>query len=179
MSVEKIYNMGDDALQNLFDLSISPISYINDLTSTLLRVQNFTIPSVAVNTYEVPYKTLTIDKPSGKVETVREFSFDIRVDRYWTVYKGLVLWKNAIQNQYTGTIGDDNINTNYRVGITVWAIQPDGTPVPSFGSWRFAGSYPKQIGDVSFDYTSGDPVIVPVTFGCLALDDTGLGDFAT
>ena len=50
---------------------------------------------------------------------------------------------------------------------------------PSFGQWRFVGCYCKQVGDVGFDYTSGDPIIVPITFGCLALDETGLGGFAT
>ena len=179
MSVEKIYNLGDDALANLFDISISPISYINDLGSTLLRVQNLTIPSVALETYEVPFKTQTIERISGKIPSVKEFSFDIRVDRYWTVYKGLIAWKNAIANPITGVLADDNVTSNLRVNITSWAVQPDGSPVPSFGRWRFVGSWCKQVGDVGFDFTSGDPIIISVTFGCLVMDDTLLGSFAT
>jgi hypothetical protein len=174
MSVETLYQMGDDALANLFDISIDPIAYIDNVSSVLVRVQNLTIPASGANTYEVNYKTLTITKPGGKVDKPSEFSFDIRVDRNWAVYKGFVAWKNAIANSDTGNIGDDSPGNNNRINITAWAVQPNGDPIPNFGSWYFKGAWPSNIGDVGFDYASGDPLTVTITMNCLTVDDNNL-----
>lgn len=171
MSVETIYNMGDDALQNLFDMSIGTIPYVNDLTATLVRVQGFTIPATGSGTYEVPYKTQKITKPSGKVETPNEFTFDFRVDRNWAIYKGFVAWKNAVANSYTGAIAPDNFLSNNRVPIDVWAVAPTGEPIVGFGKWSFKGCYPSSVGDIGFDYGVGDPIMVTITMQFLGLDD--------
>jgi len=171
MSVETIYNMGDDALQNLFDISIGTIPYINDLTSTLVRVQGFTIPASGNSPYTVHYKTQQITKPSGKIEAPNEFTFDFRVDRNWAIYKGFVAWKNAVANSYTGAIAPDNILSNNRVPIDVWAVDPAGSPIPSFGKWSFKSCYPSSVGDIGFDYGVGDPIIVTITMQFLGMDD--------
>jgi len=170
--VETIYNMGDDAFANLFNISIPPIAFIDQLTATIIRVQNFTIPASGANTYEVHYKTHKITKPGGKVDVPNEFTFDIRVDRYWLVYKGFVAWKNAVANTNTGSIGNDNILDNNRVPITVWAVDASGDPIPNVGSWTFKGCFCQNVGDVGFDYTSGDPITVTITMGFLTMDDT-------
>jgi hypothetical protein len=174
MSIEKLYNMGDDALTNLFDISIDPISFIDDLASTLVRVQNLTIPATGANVYEVHYKTQMITKPGGKVDAPNEFTFDFRVDRNWLIYKGFVAWKNAVANSYTGAIGPDSVSDNYRVNLTAWAVAPDGSVIPNFERWRFVGCFCQNVGDIGFDYTTGDPLILTVTMGFLALDDTVL-----
>jgi len=169
--IDTVYNMGDDAFSNLFDISLEPISYIPDVGSTLLRVQNFTIPGTGTDTYEVHHKTQRITKPSGKQNDPKEFSFDIRVDRNWVVYRGLILWKNAVSNQVSGAVGADNPLSNNRANISVWAVTPTGIPIPGLGSWTFKGCFPQNVGDVSFDYTSGDPITVNVTMGFLVMDD--------
>ncbi|MFW6225378.1 MAG: hypothetical protein ACOC3V_00300 [bacterium] len=174
MSVDKIYEMGDDALQNLFDISIDQLSYINDIGSTILRVQNLTIPGSGANTYEVHHKGSMITKPGGKVDAPKEFSFDFRVDRNWLVYKGLVLWKNAIANSITGIVSNDELGDNNRINLTAWAVQPDGDAIPNFGKWLFKGAWISNIGDVGFDYTTGDPIVVTATFNCLGIDDLDL-----
>lgn len=170
--IDQIYAMGDDAFTNLFNISIAPIAFIDNLTATLLRVQNLTIPATGANTYEVHYKTQMITKPGGKVDSPNEFTFDFRVDRNWLVYKGLVAWKNAVANSFTGSIGNDNALDNVRIPITVWAVDANGDPIPSLGSWTFKGCFCQNIGDVGFDYTSGDPITVTATMGFLAMDDT-------
>lgn len=171
MSVETIYAMGDDALTNLFDMSIATIPYINDLTQTLVRVQGFTIPATGSSTYEVNYKTQKITKPGGKIEAPNEFTFDFRVDRNWAIYKGFIAWKNAVANSYTGDIAPDNILSNNRVPIDVWAVAPTGEPIIGFGKFSFKGCYPSSVGDVAFDYGTGDPIIVTITMQYLGLDD--------
>jgi len=167
--IQKLFSLGDDALQNLFDMSISPIPFIGDMQSTLLRVQGFTIPATGSGTYEVNYKTQKITKPSGKIEAPNEFSVDIRIDKYWAIYKGLVMWKNAVANSYTGAIAEDSPLSNNRVPISVWAV--DANSVPTLGAWVFDGCYPSSIGDVAFDYSGGEPLTLSVTFQFLALND--------
>lgn len=171
--IDKIYNAGDDALANLFNMAIDPIPFI-DLEPTIVRVQNVTIPSTGATTYEVSYKGHTITKPGGKVEVPNEFTFDIRIDRNYYIYKGLVAWKNAVADSASGIIGPDGPANNNRVNITVWGVDPDDDPLPDFGEWKFKGCFVQNIGDVGLDYTSGDPIVVTVTMGFLTLDDSGL-----
>ena len=164
--IETIYAMGDDAFSNLFSVNIGPISFLPAITDLLLRVQNFTIPGTGADTYEVHYKTQKITKPSGKINHPNEFSFDFRVDRAWAVYRGLVLWKNAIVNNISGMIGSDNSISNSRVPISVQALDPStGLPIVGTGAWTFKGCFIQTIGDVGFDYTTGDPITVTATFG--------------
>lgn len=174
MSVEQIRQLGDDALSNLFDMEIGTIPFIPNLQSTVLRVQNFEIPATGANTYEVHYKTQMFTKPAGKVNAPNEFSFEFRVDRNWAIYKGFAAWKNAIANSYSGAIGPDGGETNFRVPISVWAVDGNGLSPGGLGVWRFEGCYITELGSVGFDYTSGDPITVSVTMNYLRLNDTQL-----
>lgn len=173
MAIETIYAMGDDAHQNLFQISFNNIApfFPQSPETILTRIQNFTIPGTGSDTYEVHYLTQVIEKPSTKINYTKEFSFDIRVDQNWLVYNGFKLWKNAVANSYTGIIGQDNIASNNRTDVTVWPLYPDGTSIPGFNHWAFKGAYVKTLGDVTFDMTVGEPIITNVTFGFLALDD--------
>lgn len=173
MSVNLIYNMGDDAFANLYEMSFAPVPFLGgELQNIILRVQNFTIPEITQDTYEVPYKTLSIDKPNGKANNIREFSFDIRVDRLYAVYKAFISWRNAIANPVSGSIGPDNSLNNNRTDVTVWAVDPSGVPIPNFGNWTFKGAWCKGVGSVNFDNASGDPIVTTITMGCLTMDDT-------
>lgn len=173
--IDRIYQMGDDALANLFEMAIDPIPYLSDvLDMTLVRVQNVTIPASGANTYEVNYKGISITKPGGIVDKPSEFTFDLRVDRNWTIYRGLLQWKNAIADSYSGIIGPDGPTNNNRANVTIWAIQPNGEAIPEFGEWRFKGCFVQNVGDIGFDYSSGDPITVTVTMGTLGLDDTSI-----
>ncbi len=172
MSIETIQNLGDDALSNLFEISISPIGFLSDITSTLLRVQNFNIPPTGANTYEVHYKTQMFTKVGGKVNAPNEFTFDFRVDRNWVVYKGFKVWKNAVANSATGVIASDGIGNAFRVPITVWATDGNGIKISGFGQWSFAGCFLQNLGEISLDYTSGDPIMLTVTIGYMLMDDT-------
>lgn len=172
MSIEVIQALGDDALSNLFDMSIGTVGFLTDLDSTLLRVQNFTIPATGANTYEVHHKTQMMTKVGGKVDAPNEFTFDFRVDRNYIIYKGFVAWKNAVANSSTGVIGNDGTGNVFRTPITIWAVDSDGTKVNGFGQWDFKGCFVQNVGDISFDYTSGDPIMCTITMGFLKLDDT-------
>jgi len=171
MSIETIRQLGDDALANLWDMQIGTISFIPDVQSTILRVQNITIPATGANTYEVPYKTQTFTKVGGKVNAPNEFDFEFRVDRNWLIYKGFVAWKNAVANTYTGAIGQDNAISSFRTPITVWAVDGDGTKPAGLGQWIFEGCYPTNISDLAFTYDNGDPLTVTITMNFLRMND--------
>ncbi len=171
MSIEVIQALGDDALANLFEISIGPSEFIGDLASTLLRIQNFNIPATGANTYEVHYKTQMMTKVGGKINAPNEFTFDFRVDRNWVLYKGFSSWKNAVANSSTGIIMDDSVAA-FRVPISVWATDGNGIKVSALGQWDFKGCFVQNIGEIGFDYTSGDPLMITVTMGYMKLDDT-------
>lgn len=176
MAILDVYSMGDDAFQNLFDLQFGSVAIpgLTDLNTLALRVQNLTIPSSSAGEYEVHYKTQRITKPNGKIESPQEFSFDIRVDRNFLVYKAFLIWKNRVANGYTGEIGEDNLLVNNRVDITVRPVSPNNNPLPGINQWTFVGCYVHTLGDIPFDYTAGEPLIVNVTMKCLGLDDNSL-----
>lgn len=186
MSIESTYRMGEDALQNLFEITFSlagiPIPTLSDAgVAWALRAQNFNIPTSGSQTYEVHYKTHVVERISGKGETPKEFSFDIRVDRYWAVYKVLALWKNAMFGTWDNEIGSDYLGatdtTNFRVPITVKPTGADGKILSTqqlgglATAWQFEGCFVKTLGEVPFDYTGGEPLTVNVTFGCLGMKD--------
>lgn len=171
MSVEIIRNLGDDALENLFEMSIGPIAFITDLQSTLLRIQGFTIPATGITTYDVHYQTQKITKPNGKIDAPNEFDFTFRVDRNWTIYRGFKNWKNAIANSATGIIANDGVLNPFRVPVTVWPIDSDGQKVENFGQWTFTGCFVQKIGDIGFQYSSGEPLTTTVTMGFAKFDD--------
>ena len=85
-----------------------------------------------------------------------------------------VAWKNAVANSYTGAVAPDNLLSNNRIPIDVWAVDPAGSPIPNFGKWSFKGCYPSSVGDISFDYGVGDPIIVSITMQFLGMDDQSI-----
>ena len=176
MSIDRIYNMGDDALTNLFNIVIEPISHLNDIEATIVRIQGFSIPETGAGVYEVHLGTQKITKPSGKVEAVNEFSFDFRVDRNWFIYKGFVNWKNAVINPYTGVIGTDDVILNNRTSVVIYPVTPSSDKIENFNPWRFKGCFVQTVGEIPFDITSGDPIICSITMGFLGIDDSDLGD---
>ena len=172
MSIETIQNLGDDALANLFQISIGTIGFLDTyLDSTVLRVQNFNVPGTGANTYEVHYKTQKMTKVGGKINAPNEFSFDFRVDRNWKLYAGFTAWKNAVANSSTGVIMADGIDNTYRVPVSAWATGSDGTTISDFNGWLFKGCFVQNVGDIGFDYSNGDPIIVSITMGYTVMED--------
>lgn len=172
--IDRLYNLGDDALANLFEIVIGPTPFIDDTDSTVARIQNFDIPASGATKYENHYKNVSIEKVSGKPEITKEFSFTLRVDRDYTIYKGLVAWKNYVINTKTGISAPDTPGDNPRTTFDVWPITPDGDKIPNFGAWHFEGGMVTNVDSLSFDYTIGDPLTVSVTISFLTMDDTQL-----
>lgn len=170
VNATEIYTLADDALQNLFDVSIiTPPSGITlPLGNMSLRVTEFTKPEIGFDVYEVHYKTLKIVKPTAKTTFSNEFSFTIRVDRAYEWYTFFERWNKAILNintgafaSDTGTVGDP---TNFRASMAIKPIDVGAT------GWKFDGAFPKTVPSISYTADSGEPVTCEITFGCNRMD---------
>lgn len=166
--IDLLYNLGDDALTNLFDVILPPFPGAIDPIQTQFRVFSLNIPSTGADTYDVHYKTMHIPKISGKVVDPKRFSFSFRVDHYWKVYNGLKNWKNLILNTRTGFKTLD-IAGVFRVPITILSSGSGGELTG--GKWVFEGAACLNVADVPFNYESGDPLTLDAEFTYLVLND--------
>lgn len=172
--LEKLYNVGDDALSNLFKIVVPPNDYIGNTEELEIRIQDFTVPESGANTYERHYQGAMINKPSGKPNAPKEVSFTFAIDRNYTLYKGFVNWKNNVIDTKTGQLRPDIPSDNARATFTVYPTDGNGDKVEGFGKWVIEKAFPLTVGEVGFDYTSGDPVTCSITLSALAIDDTKL-----
>lgn len=185
MAVTDIYQLADDAFQNAFDLDFTQLSSIAtrlglSLPSTQpkLRITEFSKPEKGYDTYEVHYGPLKIAKPSGKSNFSNEFSFSIRLDREYAWYKFFEAWASAVVNNYTGIVYTDSGNVgddgNLRSNILVKPHNGDLTINDVEGDiWTIYGAMPKVSPAISYDQSSGDPIVVEINFTCLSMGDLG------
>lgn len=173
MALDTIFQAGDDALQNQFQIVIPAFPNVINIAGTNLRVTNVSIPELTVGTYENQYQTDRVVKPSGKNETPKEFSFTFRADKYWQVYNGFSLWHGLIINQETGAMASDAGNDGLgglsplRVPVIVQSIDSNGT-LTGFEK-TFEGSWPSIVGGFDFTFDSGDPIVIDVTMQFLKI----------
>lgn len=96
ITLQGVFKIGEDALTNLFDVNIgtgfplpSGIS-IGDLPidgGSLLRVESITMPEPAITKYVNDYKTLDIERISGKMDRPKQLTMKVRCDRFYLIYK--------------------------------------------------------------------------------------------
>ncbi len=186
--LSEVYAMGGDALKNMFEVSFQGLP--NGIGSDAVgyqglrtdeapsyRIKTFTIPSVAISTYEVHYKTAKILFPGGKLEYESKVSTELRIDRYWEVYSDLVAWRNKLASPASGAIGQDVaanrcramlVTTNLQALSTTGTIAQD--PMPIHG-WRFTHIFPMNVPEVAFDYSTGENITMTVEFGFIEMQD--------
>ena len=172
-TLDAAFSQGDDTLGYEYQVSLGPIPYLDTITNTMVRVTTFEIPEVSVGEYEYDYKSEKIVKPNGKITTPKEFSFEMRVDKYYLVYKAFKLWNNAIVNPINGGATMDSINgvSLIRIPITITTGTYDvlGNFVPTLQSWSFTGCWPKAVGGFTLDNQSGEPLLTTIRFGYLKM----------
>jgi hypothetical protein len=161
----------DDAFQNEWEIIIPPFPGVIKSEDTQIRVTGVNIPAFTPGKYTVDYKSQRATKPSGKIETTNELTFDFRVDKNWEVYKGFRNWINIIANHNSGGIGidyKDGVPIN-RVDVTVLTIDTLGEPTGE--TWVFTGSWISNLAEIPFTYESGDPLILTVTLDFIKMID--------
>jgi len=170
MSIESIFSLGDDALSNQASVNITPLSFFPNVDPLKFRITDFAIPDFTIGEYEVSYKTQKFNKPNGRITTPNDFTFSFRADKYWTIYQALLVWKNYIGDDRTGTMAEDvgaiSGESNIRTDVTVLTLDSNG--VITSPGWTFQKCWLKSLGSVDFDNTSdGQPIIISVTLDAL------------
>lgn len=170
-SIDTIFRAGDDALQNLFEINFSPISFLPEIDPLKIRVTDVSIPEYSVGVYTVDYKTQKFEKPSGKIETPNQFSFTLRADKYWTLYQALNAWHQYIADNDNGAMAEDvgpiSGESGIRSDITV--IPTDANDIPTAPGWKFVKAFPVSIPSVDFSMGSGDPITLQITMSFLKM----------
>lgn len=170
--IDTLYQMGDDALGNQFEVSFSALSLFDALDSLKMRTTNVDIPEYSVSTYTVEHKTQSMVKVGGKITTPKEITLTLRVDKYWGLYNAIKDWLKYIGGEETGQMAEDNIlggESSFRTDFTVYTL--DSNDTPTGGGWKFHKACPTNISSVGLDYSSGDPITVSITFSFLKMTD--------
>lgn len=164
MSIDTIASLGDDALQNLFEIVIPTFPGAIDVQSTMLRITKLSVPEYSINTYTIDYKTQKMTKPAAKISTPNSFTFSFRVDKYWDVYEGIETWINTIANHETGSMAADGllgVASAIRVPIDIIPVDANGEITKT--GWTFQGCFPSGLSGISFDQSSTEPFEAQVT----------------
>jgi len=184
--IDIIYQLGDDALGNFFQIfipsftlvSTDPNSNLNgisiDTGNIILRTTTIQIPESGATTYNVNYKTQEFAKIAGKVNSTKTFSMALRIDRYYKEYQKILQWKNAIANPFTGVIGADafgSAGSSNRVDITVQPIDSDGEVIETSLYWILHNAFIQTVPEISFDYGAGEPISTTLAFQCSTLEE--------
>lgn len=171
--LDTIFNSGDDALPYEFQVNLGPIPYLDTITNTMMRVTTVEIPPKVNGSYEYYYKSEKIVKPNGRNETVKEFTMEFRMDKYYLVYKALRLWSDAITNPITGgTTFDSKDGTSLiriPINITTGTYDVLGNFVPTLQGWGFTGCWPIEVGGFALDNQGSDPLMCSIRWGFLKM----------
>jgi hypothetical protein len=160
---------GEDALQNhgIFSLIIPTLPIAGFPVENLnLRVTNFAIPELTIDTYEIVKRGKKFERPSGVSGMTKDFQFTYRIDRYYTTYNALTAWMGLIQNPVTLTMASDaGLNgtggiSTYRAPVNITALDTNNNLL---NAWSYMGCFPKTHDAIEFDETSGDPITASCT----------------
>jgi len=165
LSIDSAYAVGDDALANMDEIEFSPFSLFGPLKDALkFRTTQITVPGFTMGSYEVHWKSQKFNKPSGKDDTEKSFSFTFRVDKYYTVYKALLAWWQYICNSDSGALAEDvgatTGTSNIRTDVMVHTIDTQG--VTTSEGFKFERAWLKSLAGFSYDVASGDPLTCEV-----------------
>lgn len=184
-----LHKVGEDALSNLFDVNMGTgFPLPTDISAgdlpfdggSFLRVESVSMPEPSITKYENHYKTLDIERVSGKMERPKEFTMTIRNDRFYLIYKLFTFWRNQAMDVTTGTMGNDGkipgTSSAFRIPITVSPTDAAGGDASfivnnagKVSSFIFYGCFPSSVGAISYDYSNGDKITFDVTFSFLEM----------
>jgi hypothetical protein len=115
-----------------------------------------------MGSYEVSWKSQKFEKPSGKDETEKTFTFTFRVDKYYTVYKALLALWQYICNSDSEALAEDVVTvigtSNIRTDIMVHTIDTQG--VTTNERFNFERAWLKSLTSISCDMTNGEPIMM-------------------
>jgi hypothetical protein len=120
-AVSTLVSAGADAMNNLFEFRFIPPGSIGVDTNDLrIRAQGFTPPNPTIQAYAVNWRTVSIERPSAKINLTRNFTVTFRIDANYRVFKVLEAWRGLTSISSTGYVNTDTFNNTG--GIEVVAL---------------------------------------------------------
>jgi len=188
-NIMSLYTSGEDALQNMWNLSFqNPTIFDADIDAEI-RSESFTIPESTIAVYEIVYDVKSFYKMSGQNENPSELSFTIRLDRYLKIYESLFKWQQLFFDTEAFVVHKDPRHSELKCDLIVNTYNEEvehkynGSTVvkelkknKNTQQWEFYGIYPKSIPEIPFDYSAGDPLKLGVTLGFTYMKRKRLGE---
>jgi hypothetical protein len=167
MSIDSVYQTGDDALANFAEIELSPFPLFGPLKDALkYRTKQIDIPGFEKGVYEVHWKAQKFEKPNGKDDTPKAFTSTFRVDKYYTVYKAVMAWWQYICNSDSGALAEDvgavTGTSNIRTDIMVKTIDTQG--ITTNEGFKFERAWIKSLAGFGYSVESGDPLECQITW---------------
>jgi len=167
-NIQVLKSVGSDAFENLYDITIPPVSGITGADGINVRIKQIDIPeSPSPSTYEVHYKTMKMTKSGSKIAQENELSFTMRVDKNWLAYKFFLEWKKLGFDQYSG-VADEDLIPKVPIIVTTY----DGSNNPTGGIWTFEDFYPIAVTNASFNQEGEAPIEVTIRGIFSVMDDS-------
>lgn len=159
--------------QIIFNNIPNELKTLKDLPDKLeYRIQNFNIPSVAINKYTVNYLGEKVERIAGSLEQSKEVTFNVRVDRFWNVYKGFVEWRELVLGLDGESRFPDLKDNNIRTDITIKPIDVNArVAYTSKTNWDFKGCIITGIQEIEFNYETGEPIVVQINLSFIEMKD--------
>jgi len=170
--IDILRDYGEDLLGNFFEVSISPFPGVTSIEQLNFRILTFDVPDQAIGTYQIDKRGRSFTRPSGAYEQGNEFSFTYRVSKYLTHYKSISAWLAYIKDPKTSAMASDSGPLGqggpslFRVPVTVFSKDTNNNLL---AQWDFDGTFPISQGGVSFDESSGDPLVASVTMNYMGI----------
>jgi hypothetical protein len=155
------FNLGDDAMSNQFKVTFEGgiPGATNSTENVQLRLdQTLVIPARTFAQYEFFFRGLKITKMSRLEESAKEISMEVRVDQQWKVYDDIQNWHRLVFDDRNATAASE---AETRRTIRVDSIDGEDKIAKSF---FIRSAKLKEIGDITFDQNSGDPIRMNLTF---------------
>lgn len=128
-----LVNSGADLLKQMYDVTII---FPDQMTNTAqdsnsafnypitVRCDGFTIPEVAVGTYDIKYHGISVKRPNGALEGERSFELTFREDAAFMLRQRFSLWLMAVADPVTGGVSNA---VNYFGTVSVRTIAGEYT----------------------------------------------------
>ncbi len=128
-----LVNSGADLLKQMYDVTIIFPDQMTDTAQDsnsafnypiTVRCDGFTIPDVAVGTYDIKYHGISVKRPNGALEGERSFELTFREDAAFMLRQRFSLWLMAVADPVTGGVSNA---VNYFGTVSVRTIAGEYT----------------------------------------------------
>jgi hypothetical protein len=157
----------------MFEILFTPPSGVTtDLQFLKVRVSGFTPPTPTQAKYTVHYKSVSIPKPSTKIEFDRSFTVKVRVDADYKVLTAAREWQKLSMDPSTGyaTQGPTSYGSvkvkalSQVVGSTTASWDGESSSTTATKTWTYSNVWIESISAPTYSYESSEPATVDVKF---------------